>query len=61
MVRMKGHKKTNMYPDEFKIKAVQIADHPNILANDVAEDLRIHPILLISLAEGISGRQILRG
>lgn len=46
MARMKGPKKTNRYPDEFKIKAVQLADHPDILAKDVAEDLCVHPILL---------------
>ena len=42
MAKMKGPKKTNRYPDEFKIKAVQLADHPDILAKDVAEDLGIH-------------------
>ena len=46
MARMKGPKKTNRYPDEFKIKAVQLADHPDILAKDVAEDIGVHPILL---------------
>ena len=46
MARMKGPKKTNRYPDDFKIKAVQLADHPDILAKDVAEDLGIHPIML---------------
>lgn len=46
MARIKGPKKTNRYPDEFKIKAIQLADHPGILAKDVAEDLGIHPILL---------------
>ena len=46
MARIKGPKKTNRYPDEFKIKAIQLADHPDILAKDVAEDLGIHPILL---------------
>ena len=46
MARMKGPKKTNRYPDEFKIKAVQLADYPDILAKDVAEDLGVHPILL---------------
>jgi transposase len=39
MAKMKGPKKTNRYPDEFKIK-------PDILAKDVAEDLGIHPIML---------------
>ncbi len=46
MARRKGPKKTNRYPDEFKIKAIQLAGHPDILAKDVAEDLSIHPILL---------------
>jgi transposase len=46
MARIKGPKRTNRYPDEFKVKAVQLADHPDILAKDVAEDLGIHPILL---------------
>ena len=46
MARIKGPKKTNRYPDEFKIKAIQLAAHPDILAKDVAEDLGIHPILL---------------
>ena len=48
MARMKGPKKTKRYPDEFKIKAVQLADHPGILAKDVAEELGVHPILLYS-------------
>jgi len=43
MAKIKGPKKTNRYPDEFKIKAIQLADHPDILAKDVAEDLGIHP------------------
>ncbi|MDY6792536.1 MAG: transposase [Thermodesulfobacteriota bacterium] len=38
---MKGPKKTNRYSDEFKIKAVQLANHPDILAKDVAEDLGV--------------------
>lgn len=46
MARIKGLKKTNRYPDEFKIKAVQLADHPDILAKDVADDLGVHPTLL---------------
>ena len=46
MARRKGPKKINRYPDEFKIKAVQLADHPDILAKDVAADLGVHPILL---------------
>ena len=46
MARTKGPKKIKQYPDEFKIKAVQLAAHPDILAKDVAEDLGVHPILL---------------
>ena len=46
MGRMKGPKKTNRYPDEFKIKAVQLANHPDILAKDVADELGVHPILI---------------
>jgi transposase len=46
VARMRGPKKTNWYPDEFKIKAIQLADHPDILAKDVAEDLGVHSILL---------------
>ena len=46
MARTKGPKKTKRYPDEFKIRAVQLAEHPDILAKDVAEDLGVHPILL---------------
>jgi len=46
MARIKGPKKTNRYPDEFKIRAIQLAAHQDILAKDVAEDLGIHPILL---------------
>jgi transposase-like protein/plasmid stability protein len=46
MAKIKGPKKTNAYLHEFKIKAVQLANQPDILAKDVAEDLGIHPILL---------------
>ena len=46
MAKIKGPKKTNRYPDEFKIKAFQLADHPNIIPQDVTEVLGIHPILL---------------
>jgi transposase len=46
MARTKGPKKIKQYPVDFKIKAVQLADHPDILAKDVAEDLGVHPILL---------------
>jgi transposase-like protein len=39
VARMKGPKKTSRYTDEFKIKAVQLANHPDIVAKDVADDL----------------------
>ena len=46
MARIKGPKKTNRYPDEFKIRAVMLANQQDILAKDVADNLGIHPILL---------------
>ncbi len=46
MARIKGPKKTNRYPDEFKIRAVMLANQQDILAKDVAVNLGIHPILL---------------
>jgi transposase len=46
MARIKGPKKTNRYPDEFKIRTVLLANQPDILAKDVAENLGVHPILL---------------
>jgi len=46
MPKIKGPRKANRYPDEFKIKAVRLADQPDILAKDVAENLGIHPIML---------------
>ena len=46
MARMKGPRKTNQYPDEFKIKAIQLSGHPDIRATDVAEDLGVHPVLI---------------
>jgi len=33
MAKIKGPKKTNRYPDEFKIKAVQPVGHLDILVN----------------------------
>ncbi len=46
MARIKGPKKTNRYPDEFKVRAVMLANQQDILAKDVAVNLGIHPILL---------------
>ena len=38
MARIKGPKKTSRYPDEFKVKAALLANQPDILAKDVAEN-----------------------
>ena len=38
MARMKGPKKINRYSDEFKIKAVKLANQPDVLAKGVAEE-----------------------
>jgi transposase len=46
MGKMKGPRKTNRYSDEFKVKAVCLADQPDILATEVADALGIHPIML---------------
>ena len=46
MARIKGPRKTNRYSDEFKVKAIELADQPGILAKDVAADLGIHEVLL---------------
>ena len=46
MPKIKGPRKSNRYPDEFKIKAVELADQPDIVARDIAENLGIHPIML---------------
>ena len=46
MARIKGAKKTNRYTDEFKVKAVLLANQPDILAKDIAENLGVHPLLL---------------
>ncbi len=46
MAKIKGPKKTNRYPDEFKVKVILLANQPDILAKDVAENLGVHPILL---------------
>jgi len=45
MARMKGPKKTNRYPEEFKIKAVQLAEHPEegILSRRNLGHVDLHP------------------
>jgi transposase-like protein len=54
MARIKGPKKTNRYPDEFKIKAVQLADHPDTLAKNVAEYLGVHRHIELYQGGGLS-------
>ena len=46
MAKIKRPKKTTQYPDEFKIRAVKLADQADLIAKDVAESLGIHPIML---------------
>ena len=39
-------KKYDRYTLSFKLKAIKLADHPGITAIEVAESLRIHPVML---------------
>ena len=41
-----GPRKTNRYSDEFKATAVRLSDLPEVLIQDVAEALDIHPFML---------------
>ena len=41
-----GPRKTNRYSDEFKATAVRLSDLPDVLIQDVAEALDIHPFML---------------
>ncbi|MCU7806098.1 MAG: transposase [Candidatus Thiodiazotropha sp. (ex Lucinoma borealis)] len=34
------------YTLEFKQQAVRLANHPNVMAKDIAESLGIHPVML---------------
>jgi transposase len=34
------------YTLEFKLQAVRLANHPNVMAKDIAEVLGIHPVML---------------
>jgi transposase len=43
MGKIKGPRKTRKYPDEYKVKAICLADQPDILATEVADALGIHP------------------
>ena len=46
MGKIKGPRKAHRYSDEFKVKAVCLADQPDIAATEVADALGIHPIML---------------
>lgn len=46
MARAKGPRKVYRYSNEFKVKAVQLANLPGVLTQDVAEALEIHPFML---------------
>ena len=39
-------KNNQRYTLEFKQQAVKLANHPNVMAKDIAESLGIHPIML---------------
>jgi transposase len=39
-------KKYDRYTLEYKLRAIQLADHPDITALAVAESLGIHPVML---------------
>jgi len=41
-----GPKKVHRYTLEFKVQAVQLANHPEIQTQDVAQALDIHPFML---------------
>lgn len=41
-----GRKKTIRYSNEFKVTAVKLANHPDVLTQDVAASLNIHPFML---------------
>lgn len=41
-----GPPKIKQYSLEFKLKAVQLSQHPGVLVKDVAESLCIHPFML---------------
>jgi transposase len=41
-----GPKKVHRYTLEFKVQAVQLANHPEIQTQDVAHALDIHPFML---------------
>lgn len=50
---MKRKEKYTFYNYQFKHTAVVITNHPNILSVDVAEALRIHPVMLYRWRQGM--------
>lgn len=46
MPRYNNPRKTWKYPDEFKVKAVQLSLQEGVKVKDVAESLDIHPFML---------------
>ena len=46
MPRIKGPRKINRYPDEFKVRAVRMSALPGVQVQDVAHALDLHPFML---------------
>jgi transposase len=46
MPKAKGPGKVHRYNNEFKVKAVQLANPSGVLTQDVVEALEIHPFML---------------
>lgn len=40
----KGH--NDLYTLAFKVQAVKLANHPGVMAKDIADSLGIHPVML---------------
>lgn len=48
-----GPRKTNRYSHEFKATAVRLSDLPDVLIQDVADALDIHPFMLVGGRAGM--------
>ncbi|RYF17985.1 MAG: hypothetical protein EOO30_05420 [Comamonadaceae bacterium] len=46
MAKRIGPAKIKQYSLEFKLKAVQLSNHPGVLIKDVADSLCVHPFML---------------
>ena len=46
MARIRGPRKINRYPAEFKLKAVKLSQLKGVQVQDVADALDIHPFML---------------